>query len=59
MVYQLCEMWHQRPDEILDNMTGAEIIEAVAYFTLQNKQREEAARQARTAERARNTPRKF
>lgn len=50
-VYVLAEKWGQRPDQILDGMTSAELSEAIAYYLLvmdeQSEAQQEHAQSAR------------
>ena len=50
-MYVLAEKWGQRPDQILDGMTSAELAEAIAYYLLVQEEAEETAEQRAERER--------
>jgi hypothetical protein len=47
----LAEKWGQRPDQILDGMTSAELSEAIAYYLLVQDEQNETAEQRAERER--------
>lgn len=47
----LAEKWGQRPDQILDGMTSAELSEAIAYYLLLQDEQNETAEQRAERER--------
>ncbi len=50
-MYVLAEKWGQRPDQILDGMTSAELSEAIAYYLLLQDEQNETAEQRAERER--------
>lgn len=44
-MYVLAEKWGQRPDQILDGMTSAELSEAIAYYLLAMEEQNQTAEQ--------------
>lgn len=47
----LAEKWGQRPDQILDGMTSAELSEAIAYYLLVMDEQEQTQEQRAQAQR--------
>lgn len=47
----LAEKWGQRPDQILDGMTSAELSEAIAYYLLLQDEADETTEQRAQRER--------
>lgn len=47
----LAEKWGQRPDQILDGMTSAELSEAIAYYLLVMDEQEQTVEQRAQSQR--------